>query len=54
MKPRLVIGEFYLLATLIAILLAVSVVFIASPQVADRAAEFLGQEKLSTLVRLLY
>ncbi len=54
MKPRLVIGGLYLLAICIALLLAVSVVFIASPQIADRAAGFLGQERLSTLVRLLY
>ncbi len=54
MKPRLVVVGLFLLATSVAILLAISVVFIASPPVADRAAEFLGQEKLSSLVRLLY
>ncbi len=54
MKPRLVVVGLYLLAICIAILLAMSVVFVASPQVADRVAESLGQERLSSLVRLLY
>lgn len=54
MKPRLMIGGLHLFAMLIALLLAVGAVFVASPSVADRAAEFLGQEKLSFLVRHLY
>ncbi len=54
MKPRLAIVGFYLLATSIAILLAASVVLVASPKAVDRAAVVIGQERLSTLVRLLY
>ncbi len=54
MKPRLAIVGLYLLLVSIALLLATSVVFVASPKVADRAAELIGQERLSTLVRLLY
>ncbi len=54
MKPRLAIVGLYLLAVSIAILLATSFVFVSSPKAVDRAAESIGQERLSTLVRLLY
>lgn len=54
MKARLFVGGVYTLAVTVLLLLSVCAVFVVHPESADRVADFLGQEKLSTLVRILY
>lgn len=54
MKALLVGGGICVLAVTVLLLISVCALFVVHPESADRLADFLGQEKLSALVRILY
>ncbi|MBP5248257.1 MAG: hypothetical protein J6Z31_10455 [Fibrobacter sp.] len=54
MKFRLLMCCAWVLAILVAVLLAFAILCVVEPSAANKIAEVLGPDKLSRLVRILY